>query len=118
MIKDPPVQADEATFTAGAAVYHAQCAPCHGVPGRVSPFAKTMFPSAPQLFERHGKHVGVSDDEPGESYWKVANGIRLTGMPAYKQVLNETEMWQVTLLLAHADQLPPGVQKLLAAPAK
>jgi len=26
--------------------------------------------------------VGVSDDEPGETYWKVANGIRLTGMPA------------------------------------
>ena len=28
-----------------------------------------------------GNVVGVSDDEAGETYWKVANGIRLTGMP-------------------------------------
>jgi hypothetical protein len=61
--------------------------------------------------------VGVSDDPPGETYWKVANGIRLTGMPAYTKVLNPTQMWQVTLLLANADKpLPPGVLDLLKQP--
>jgi thiosulfate dehydrogenase len=73
-----------------------------------------MFPPAPQLFVRHGDHVGVSDDEPGETYWVVANGVRLSGMPAYKQVLSETALWQVTLLLAHTDKLPPGVMRQLA----
>lgn len=58
--------------------------------------------------------VGVSDDPPGETYWKVANGIRLSGMPAYKDVLNETQMWQVSLLLANADKpLPPSVVSIL-----
>jgi thiosulfate dehydrogenase len=76
--------------------------------------AKGMFPPAPQLFVRHGDHVGVSDDEPGETYWVVANGVRLSGMPAYKQVLSETALWQVTLLLAHTDKLPPGVMRQLA----
>jgi mono/diheme cytochrome c family protein len=55
---------------------------------------------------RHGSVVGVSDDPPGETYWKVANGIRLTGMPSYKNILSETQMWQVAQLLANADKLP------------
>lgn len=111
-----PLPADEATFTAGATIYQAQCAACHGLPARPSSFAKGMFPRAPQLFERHGDHVGVSDDPPGETYWLVENGVRLTGMPAYNHVLSETERWQVTLLLASADKLPPAVQQRLSPP--
>jgi mono/diheme cytochrome c family protein len=56
----------------------------------------------------------VSDDPPGETYWKVANGIRLSGMPSYKDVLTETQMWQVSLLLANADKpLPPAAVDIL-----
>ena len=116
MSKSVPIAADAATFAAGAAVYRAECAACHGLPGRPSSFARGMFPEAPQLFVRHGDHVGVSDDEPGETYWKVANGIRLSGMPAFRQVLDEKAQWQVTLLLANADKLPPAVQQLLSGP--
>jgi mono/diheme cytochrome c family protein len=44
----------------------------------------------------------------------VANGIRLSGMPAYKDFLTETQMWQVSLLLANADKpLPPGAVAIL-----
>jgi mono/diheme cytochrome c family protein len=56
----------------------------------------------------------VSDDEAGETYWKIANGIRLTGMPAFGKVLSDTEMWQVSLLLKNADkEMPDPVVKLL-----
>lgn len=65
-----------------------------------------MFPAPPHLF----KGKGVTDDRAGETYWKVANGIRLTGMPAYNGSLSETEMWQVSLLLAKADKLPSQVR--------
>ena len=55
--------------------------------------------------------------QPGETYWRVANGIRLTGMPAYNHVLNDTQMWQVSLLLKNADQqLPDPVMKILTQP--
>jgi mono/diheme cytochrome c family protein len=118
MPKNVPIAADEATFTAGAAIYQTQCAPCHGLPDHESPFARGMFPRAPQLFVRHGDHVGVSDDEPGESYWKVANGIRLSGMPAFDKILNEKEMWQVTLLVANADKLSAAVLTALKPNAK
>jgi hypothetical protein len=39
--------------------------------------SKGMYPQPPELF----KGKGVTDDPAGETYWKVANGIRLTGMP-------------------------------------
>ena len=84
-------------------------------------FAKYMYPGAPQLWKRHarGNVVGVSDDEAGETYWKVANGIRLTGMPSYSEVLSDTEMWQVSLLLKNADkELPMPVTEILNGPAK
>jgi thiosulfate dehydrogenase len=56
----------------------------------------------------------VSDDAVGETYWKVKNGIRLTGMPSYDKALSETEMWQVSLLLSRADKpLPADAAKML-----
>jgi mono/diheme cytochrome c family protein len=114
-----PFGVGEDVYEGGAHVYHAQCAGCHGTPGHDVAFAKQMYPSAPQLWKKHSKGnvVGVSDDEPGETYWKVANGIRLTGMPAYNHVLNDTQMWQVTLLLKNADQrLPDPVMHILTTP--
>ena len=116
LIKTPPVQANEEAFVAGAQIYKDQCAACHGFHGKPSSFGDHMFPSAPPLWEKHhnGDVVGVSDDPPGETYWKVANGIRLTGMPSYKNVLTETQMWQVSQLLANADKpLPPAAVEIL-----
>lgn len=114
--KDAPFGTGEDVFEGGAKIYRAQCASCHGTPGHDVAFAKSMYPNAPQLWKKHGKSgvVGVSDDEPGETYWKVANGLRLTGMPAFKHVLSDTEMWQVALLLKNADkELPDPVTKIL-----
>lgn len=112
MPKTAPIFADEATYSAGARIYRDHCAVCHGVPGgKPSDIAKGMFPKPPALFE--GK--GVTDDEPGETYWKVANGIRLSGMPSFRQSLSETEMWEVSLLLANADKLPDFAKQFLVA---
>jgi thiosulfate dehydrogenase len=111
---NPPVPQEEATFLAGARVYKEHCAVCHGLPGEPkSVIAAGMFPSPPQLF--HG--MGVTDDEPWETYWKVANGIRMTGMPGFKDRLSETQMWQVSVLVKNADNISPAVKGGLAAPA-
>lgn len=117
MVKNPPVEPNEVTFVSGAHIYSDRCAVCHGFHGKPSAFGLHMFPTAPPLWEKHRNRevVGVSDDPPGETYWKVANGIRLTGMPAYKEVLTDTEMWQVTVLLANADKpLPPAAVAILS----
>lgn len=118
-IQQPPFGIDEDVYEGGAKIYRAQCAACHGTPGHDVAFGKYMYPQAPQLWKKHarGNVVGVSDDQPGETYWKVANGIRLTGMPAFSHVLTDTQMWQVTLLVKNADQpLPDPVTKILTTP--
>jgi mono/diheme cytochrome c family protein len=117
--KTVPIEANEAAFVAGAQIYREQCAFCHGTYGSPSQVGGHMFPTAPPLWQKHGNKdvVGVSDDPPGETYWKVAHGIRLTGMPAFKPSLSETQMWQVSLLLANANKpLPPAALDLLKQP--
>jgi thiosulfate dehydrogenase len=108
----PPssVPADEPNFLAGANVYKRECAVCHGLPGQPPiDYVTTMFPKPPQLFR--GK--GVTDDPASETYWKAANGIRLSGMPSFKTKLADTQLWQVNELLAHATEIPESVKLVL-----
>ncbi len=94
-------------LVSGAEVYQKNCAFCHGLPGQpLPPAAEGEFPKPPQLFTVDGR---VSDDPAGVTYWKVKNGIRLTGMPAFQASLGDQQMWQVTALVARADKLPPEV---------
>jgi thiosulfate dehydrogenase len=111
---DPQTPADEKNFLAGAEVYKENCAVCHGLPDQAkSNIAAGMFPKPPQLF--HG--MGVTDDEAWETYWKAENGIRMTGMPGFKNQLNETQIWQVSVLLKNADKLPASVKTALTPPS-
>jgi thiosulfate dehydrogenase len=111
--KNAPIQASDENFLAGAHIYRTHCAMCHGLPGQPEyPTGKGMFPKPPQLFKGHG----VTDDPAGETYWKVANGIRLTGMPAYTGSLKDNEMWQVSLTLADADKLSQAARTTLEQP--
>ncbi len=114
MPKTVPIQANEDAYLAGAELYKQHCAVCHGLPmAPKSAIASGMYPRPPQLFQ--GK--GVTDDEPGETYWKIFNGIRLTGMPGFSKSLSEPQMWQVAVLLANADKLPASAKASLVAPA-
>jgi len=107
----PPIQANEENLLAGAKVYKENCAVCHGLPDQPPPaIADSMYPHATLMF----KGKGVSDDPPQESYWKAANGIRLTGMPSFKGILTETQLWQAAQFVASTDKLPDSVKKVLA----
>jgi thiosulfate dehydrogenase len=112
MPKSSPIPADEATFMAGAQVYKDNCAVCHGLPGQAqTAIALGMFPKPPKLTEG----TGVSDDPPEETYWKVAGGIRMTGMPGFEKLLSPTQMWQVSLLVANSNKLPKTITDSLTS---
>lgn len=111
--KAAPIAASQEALAAGARTYRTNCAVCHGLPGQPqTAIAAGEFPKPPELLKGHG----VTDDPPGETYWKIANGIRLTGMPGFKASLSQEQMWQVSLLLANAGKLPQQVQANLRAP--
>lgn len=106
--REAPTQAafppSEENLAAGAKIYREQCVECHGQPGGGTPSAisKGMYPPPPQFFDR--KVMG--NDPVGQNYWIVANGIRLTGMPGYRQSLSEQQLWQVSQYLSNRDKLP------------
>ena len=103
-----PLTFDDGNMVTGAELYKEHCAVCHGAPGKPpTAISKGMFPPPPQLFEKDDM---VTDDPEGVTYWKVTHGIRLSGMPGFASTLSDTQRWQVTMLLAHADKLSRAAQ--------
>ena len=108
-----PLPLNDENLKGGADVYTGNCAMCHGALDQKRPdLATAMYPHAPELL----KGKGVTDDPEGETYWKVTNGIRMTGMPAFNNILDEKRRWQVTMLVTHADRLTPAARKQLLGP--
>jgi mono/diheme cytochrome c family protein len=104
-----PVPANDDNLNAGAGIYEDKCEMCHGTADAPSAMAKAMFPHPPQFWALHTNgEMNVGDDPVGETYWKVKNGIRLSGMPAYGKSLTDTQIWQVSLLLSMANKPLPA----------
>ena len=102
-----PLPPNDENLIAGIALYRSHCEVCHGGPeGVASAIAKGLSPDGPQL----AKH-GVEDDPEGVIYWKVAHGIRFTGMPAFGKSLDERDLWKLALFLKRMDALPPAAQQ-------
>jgi mono/diheme cytochrome c family protein len=102
-----PVPLGDADLIAGIKLYAANCAVCHGTAdGKASNVARGLYQKPPQL-----AGDGVEDDPDGVTYWKIAHGIRFTGMPAFGTTLTERQIWQLALFLKHMDALPPGPQR-------
>ena len=107
-----PLPFNDDTMVAGARIFKQTCAVCHGIAAQPRTLiSKGMFPAPPQLFEKQDM---VTDDPEGETFWKVTHGIRLSGMPGFGSTLSDTERWQLTMLVAHADKLSPAVQAELS----
>ena len=81
---------------------------------------RPCFRLPPQFWITHKNgEMDVGDDPVGETYWKVKNGIRLSGMPAYGKALSETQLWQVSLLLSMANKpLPAEARRRWGAKAR
>ena len=110
-IPAPPIPPNEENLLGGAKIYKEQCAVCHGLPDQTPPvIANNMYPHATLLF----KDKGVTDDPLQESYWKIENGIRLSGMPSFNGALTDTQLWQLAQLVANADKIPDSAKKALA----
>src|ERR1700722_9845117 len=111
---------------AGAEIYKKDCVMCHGLPDQKPEIADNMFPPAPQEMKppqgrggQRGPQGGPGGapraPRPNGDFWRIKNGIRLTGMPSFQNILSEDQIWQVTGLIANRRRLPPEVQDALKA---
>jgi mono/diheme cytochrome c family protein len=93
-----PDLADPALVERGVALYHAHCAQCHGAPGLAPrPFALGLTPLPKNLAYLARQRSAA------ELYWVTRNGIKMTGMPAWRFRLPERDLWAV---VAFVRQLP------------
>jgi thiosulfate dehydrogenase len=143
MAKESPTR-DLSTMTsadllAGADIYKKDCAVCHGLPDQPpAEIGDTMFPPAPQLMRppqpppgnrgpQGAAPNGGGNGQPSPNsglvqgrgasgdFWRVKNGVRLTGMPSFEKTLSDDQMWQVVALLAKRRNLPAEVKAALTA---
>ena len=78
----------------GIKIYENHCLKCHGAPGLgPEPFALGMMPP-PSAIVRVAR-----DRTPEELYWVIENGIKMSGMPAWKYRLTENQIWDLVALL-------------------
>ncbi len=102
-IKNPVPPTNE-NLAAGMKVYQNNCALCHGdIHQPHAKVADTLYPRPPQFVE------DAADMPPNQNFYIIQHGIRMSGMPGWKDALSPQEMWQVTGFLSHMDNLSPAV---------
>lgn len=105
-----PVRLNEDTLIEGVKLYALNCAICHGTSkgnAGATPIARGEYPAPPQFASD-----GVEDDPVSWSFWKIKNGIRWTGMPAWQDKLNDREIWTIALFLNQMNRLPPAAEQV------
>lgn len=116
LVTHNPLQPTDPNLIAGMKIYQSNCAGCHGdIQHPHTAFGEAFYPRAPQFAE------DAPDMPENQNFYIIQHGIRLSGMPAWKGVLSEQEIWQVTAFLSHMDKLSPQVSaewKITAAGAQ
>jgi mono/diheme cytochrome c family protein len=71
------------------------CANCHGAPGvNWQKFSEGLQPDPPDL-----KDV-VKEREPGQLFWVVKHGIKMTGMPSFGAIgVEDKEIWAIVAFI-------------------
>lgn len=103
-----PVPLNDGNLGEGLRLFARNCAVCHGSAqgdAAASPIAKGLYQKPPQFASE-----GVEDDSEGLSYWKIKHGLRMTGMPSFRDTLSDQQIWTIALFLKHMDKLPPALQ--------
>lgn len=91
-------------LVSGARIYREMCAGCHGrLGGRASVLGASFYPPAPQL---PGHRTSYNQ---AEVFWIVKHGIRNTSMPAWRNLLSDEDIRQVSTFVGRIDSLPASI---------
>jgi mono/diheme cytochrome c family protein len=96
-----PFANDADAWKEARAHYADHCAICHGRDGKAeSEVGENMYPKASDL-----THPDVQQRSDGALFYIIQNGIRWTGMPAWKNEHSPDETWKLVTFIRKAPTL-------------
>jgi mono/diheme cytochrome c family protein len=89
-----PALDDAAMVMEGFRHYREMCVGCHLAPGtESSEIREGLLPRPPKLQET------VDEWTPGELFWIVKHGVKMTGMPAWGPTHSDAKLWAIVAFL-------------------
>ncbi len=86
-----PLPESAEVVSQGQEVFLGSCAQCHGADARGDTnIGRNMAPPAMDLSSAHVQHWSDA-----ELFWIIQNGVRLTGMPAWKSTISDNDTWKL-----------------------
>jgi mono/diheme cytochrome c family protein len=97
-----PRRSSGAQVMAGFCTYETHCVACHGAPAIArEQWVSGLEPSPPYLLD------ATSHWSSAELFWIVKHGIKMTGMPSWRDSMSDRQVWDVVAFLEAMRQLPP-----------
>jgi mono/diheme cytochrome c family protein len=98
-----PFAADPTAWRGAAEHYADHCAICHGRDGHgKTEMGQNMYPKVPDLADQ-----GIQRFSDGALFYIIQNGVRWTGMPAWKNEHSAEETWKLVSLIRKIPSLTP-----------
>ncbi len=103
---------DPKLIQAGFDHYNDMCVVCHGAPGEEPGEArKGLNPEPPLLAE------SKEDIPPGELFWVIKHGIKMTGMPAWGPTHTDDKIWAMVAFVKKVRGMTPAQYKAMKTAA-
>jgi mono/diheme cytochrome c family protein len=97
-----PAYVSKAQVLSGFCLYETHCVACHGASAIArEEWVSGLEPSPPYLLD------ATSQWTPSQLFWIAKNGIKMTGMPSWRDSLTDGQIWDVVGFLEAMRGLPP-----------
>jgi len=109
-ITPPSDLASAQRVSTGAGLYTEMCSGCHLGPGvEKSEMSQGLYPQAPEL--------AMSQDlTPGQQFWIIKHGVKLSAMPAWGKTHPDPLIWDMVAFVRKLPGMTPDqYQKLIAS---
>ena len=97
---EAPASASSDQVRRGFCAYETHCVACHGAPAVARErWVSGLEPAPPYLLDAAQKW------RPRELFWIAKNGIKMTGMPSWRNAMPDREIWDVVAFLEAQSKL-------------
>jgi mono/diheme cytochrome c family protein len=106
----PPDHTSAAQLLAGFCAYETHCVACHGAAAvNRQPWVGGMEPQPPYLLDETERFT------PSQLFWIASNGIKMTGMPRWRESMSDRQIWNIVAWLEISRKLSPQTYLRLRA---